>query len=437
MSAYDNSVDKELHLYFMEQILDDPLGPEYILYDHIQNDRVISESLSLTIGILEGQQFRLGSYVIPEMQVQVVYNDKRYRDKFVRVWVNDKPTSAIDNPTKHGLIFGRVYRETLSKDRTILTLTIRNVLYQAFNTEVDYNDTFFKDILGESTYSQITIRDFYSHLLKYTYAYALSLYNSRIIDTIDIDDNLDEIDMMFPVAEDNLIFRLQENKTFTLAQIWHYFGEYLGVHFKISNPNYSNYNPTSAYVTIGNDINIGLIRTDYIMPLYPNEDVYPGNVPARLPGVRYEVKNNTTSLPYYISFEYDEALPTSYNALDWSEQFNYREQNPTVTDDGIYFDSTSVYYFEGDNPLYYGYTVSNLQYVIAVTGLDVYMFGQKYIYGIIDAPYDYLEAGDNILIDTSGGDTETVGIPILSCQINGINSMIATYKANATTETEV
>ena len=510
MGAYDDSIAKELHLRFMQQNGTDEHGiPTYELYELVENDRIIAESMTLTMGVLEGTHFELGSYVVPEMTITFSYNGNRYKNKCVRVWINDTPTDVIPDPPIYGLIFGRVYQETLSENRDKITITIRNIFYEIFNTYINWNSTFFAGV-PKNTEGQVglkiymrTIEDFYKMLFERTICYGCGVYDktkfSNIISSQEINDELAKLELYYANYSENnnnnIIkyisqlndenttysgeFPFDKNTTFNLGQLWKWFGELSGVHWVIPMPKYSDISDIEAEtIQYGKDVFISPIRilcAEFLQPsttlFYPDIKLYPlvgGEVP--LPNI----DNPVSLIPFYMSCQYDETVKTKYSAAiyDNSEIFiiidniPFEEARPFIIDGGnIFFDKGSRDYGvtqESGQPggyNYYSFITSVPEFpnsffgdhIKQLKGADAdynatpysggyaryynqYLYNlDKITYAILDCVFDpELSIGQCVSITTQ--DDIDVVIPLISCQINGINSLKATYKTTAVVE---
>jgi len=503
-SFYDDSIAKELHLRFMQATGQTNANgiPTFELFELVENDRIESESMSFTMGILEGTKFKLGSYVVPEMTVTFSYNGNRYKDKYVRVWLTQE-----NDVTIHGLIFGKVYQEILSENREKITVTIRNILYDVFNTYVDWNDTFFYGVpsndgtggAGVQVYMR-SIEDFYRILIKHTISYACGVYDKSLfeyrITTSQINDKLSFLENRYanfktsgsPVLSDIIkyvgklndasgIYALDYNqdKRFNLGYIWQCFGEMAAVHWIISKPNYSSASDIEAdTIQYQKDVDIDPIRITEINILVPSETLYPisNSTTPLLPltgrvSVYSLYDYDIHSLPYYISCKYDEYVKTKYNSVKYDDGLQMLDNDIPIyealpyefSNNNVFFDnaySTSVYggYADGYEYRYgneenrptwlwatnienlkginhYNTTLEISQY--STTAKDYLLNLDKIIYAVLDCVFDTdLELDDCVLIETA--DNTTIVIPLISCQINGINLLIATYKTTAIAE---
>lgn len=463
MGAYDNSIPKELHLRFMEQIgTDSNFIPIYSLYEQIGNDRIVSESMSLTMGILEGTQFKLGSYVIPEMTVTIFYNGNRYKNKLVRVWINDVGSNDI-----HGLLCGEVYQEKLSDDRQTITLTIRHLFYNAFFSHIDWNEAFFPNTepQNENFSVRTTIKSIYRSLIKYTYSYSFKVFDPNYFDYVVSDDYIEnahdnsgkfvnirdkfaDFDIMNLVSEDVITYtaKLPENekKSVAIGQIWQWFGEFCGVHWVIDKPRYTSMADIEAtQIQIDKDIDINPIRFDEISVLLPNDELYPQAY--IVPYSEVYAQHTIHEIPYYISVIYDDLTGKKYQFVSYDSttcplDYNFNEVTPpfVFSDNNILFDYSYLYSGRGQifpQPMAWATHIRNIRGKDSPNyALKNYFDNlDKIIYAVLDSQADLdIRLGDNISFVTA--DNSVFVIPVMTYTISGINDLRVTYRTPAIQE---
>lgn len=426
--------------------------PIYSLYEEIGNDRIVAESMSLTTGILEGAQFKLGSYVLPEMSITIFYNGKRYKNKLVRVRMNDNV----------GLFCGEVLQEKLSDDRQTITLTMRSLFYNAFSSFVDWNNAFFPGTAEQdSGYSiRTTIRDVYRRLIEYTYGYACKVFNpnyfSNVVSSTYTGNKFIDLSSRFASLQEGLLVsedvitqtaKLPENekKSVSIGQIWQWMGEFCGVHWVIDRPNYTTIADfESNKIQIGKDIDINPIRFDEISFLFPRDDLYP-DYQQLFPYFRGTVRNTVHTLPYYISAVYDDMTGrkyefASYNSADTPINYGFDEVTPPYifSDNNILFDYSYLYSGRGEIFPQSGAWMSHIRNIRGRNSSDLslrnyFLNLDKIIYAVVNSEANLdVKLGDNIIFVAVDGTQIT--IPVMTYIIDGINDLRVTYRTPAIQE---
>lgn len=466
MGAYDNSVDKELHLYFMtkDEMAIGQVIPTYTFFEQIDNATytdslgtheggIVAESMSLTMGLLESAKFELGSYVLPEMQVTVFYHGQRYKNKLVRAWITQE-----DDVNLYGIICGEVHQESLSDDRQTITLTIRNILYNTFTTYVDWADFFASGSQTELYAIKSYVTDIYADMIRYTYSYACGVYNKSDFDTVvssgiitamlgDMGRNFADFNWFTHSPELNVITKLakpfdDDLKSYSLGQIWKWFGELAGVHWIIDKPLYSSMADIEATtIQINTDFAIKAFRIKEINALVPNNNVFPSDSLKPLTGLS---DADFKTIPYYVSCIYDEFMSVSYSYATYKNTSLSIQTTATPS---------LPYEFSGGNPFFdYAYlkdtqtpsyapqalawweNAQNLKGAFSTQKVNDYLLNlNKIMYATLDCQYDCeVKLGDNLIVELN--DNFVSVIPVISYEVNGINDLRVTYKTTAIKE---
>ena len=430
-TVYDDSILKKLNLFFLTPAIS---SNQMVLteYEHITNDKIVMESSNFTMGLLGGKKFNLGSYVIPDFSVKIRYDGKNYKGKLCRVWLEFSGQT-------YGIIFGKVYKEELSAQRDILTIYISNIFSEAMNKKIGYNTIF-----GEN--QTITVENFYRNLLCETYI-ACGFFRDEMYQLIEtIVEDFSE--RFFEFKKIN-IYKLDEDETLEISSIWKMFGEFVGAHIQISYPLVFNEQEGKSLDIKPSDANIKLVRIDNSLDLtipknstLPSNELYPMGIktvsnsitllfPSQnvLPSFEtkpLELLQNAYHIPpYYINCVYDEWAYTDYEAINFEFEdiafmcVSNQNQIPQ-----------RIYEINGNKMFFNKSSNECLEIVSKVLG---YLKTKKYIPSSLDMIFNpTFKPGDNIVITTSRN--EILAIPILNCEVSGINCLRAKIESSATVE---
>ncbi len=421
---FEDNIPKKLHLLFMTPIYTEN-GIEFEEFSHITPEKIVGESANFTMGLLEGNKFALGSYVIPEFSIDVIYENANYKNKICRVWLEIDNGNVVD---RYGIIFGKVSDQLISAERDKATLKIRSIIADAFETDVSYNSLF---ISGAS--SKVGL--FYEALLKETYV-STGLFPKTPLQSgyqefmSDISNLVSEFNQRFGDMANLSVKALSEDKTVKIVDCWRMLGEFLGSHIRIEQPRvYLGDIATQLYTSVY-DVKVSLMRIDDTTEiLYPNENTYPSNslYPLMLLSeTPSSVATQSYSVPYFINCEYDEFVNTKYDAI----YFKYGDIEFVKTDTDAPYTKYPAYEIV-DNLLYNG--ISDIDISNRLEPVLNYLKKRKYIVSSLRLPfYPDFHAGDNIILETSR--SEVFAMPLLYCNTQGINSIIANIEAKPKNE---
>lgn len=511
MTAYDGSVAKELHLYIMTKTVSSS-ATSLSFFEEISNSTyrnssgtftggVVSESMSLTMGFLESSKFELGSYVIPEMQVTLFYHGARYKDKVVRAWITQENdmvglgdlyqnapnfgditvyekteddeyvlvTEQPENwdyvsvfktyytPKIYGIITGEVYQENLSNDRQTISLTIRSLIYNAFNTNLKW-DIFFSSTANQDENYTVreTMTNVIDKLFSETFKYAN--YGKTMTNAATAVDRLETI------LENNYAYFYYNSSApnyrvittiakpfvddiqyYSLGEIWKFVGEVSGVHWIIDRPKFEKIEDIKlSYLDATTDFDILPFSIDELSLFAPNNTLYPGE--NRYPLTTTTLNNELKEVPYFISCIYDETIKTHYDSVkydgaayssypgiyDISLPFEFTQSSPIL--DYAYLGNAGASVFPQTGAL--GTHANNIagSHYARGSGLSRYLHNlDKIIYATLDCRFDLdIRLGDNLSVPLDNGNI--LIIPVISYQVNGINDLRATYRATAIAE---
>lgn len=431
VTIYDDSVPKKINLFFMTP---DTKSRNIALteYEHITNDKIVMESANFTMGLLDGQKFNLGSYVLPEFSIKIRYDGKNYKGKVCRVWLEFSGRT-------YGIIFGKVYKEELSAQRDVLTIYISNIFSNAMNKKISYNSLFGSNEI-------ITVERFYRNLLCETYI-ACDFFHNEMYELIE--NVVKDFSERFFEFNEIEIHQLEEDETLEVSNIWKMLGEFVGAHLQISYPLVFNEQDGKSLIAKPSDANIKLVRIDNGLDLtipkvstFPSNELYPmgikttsNDIALLLPSQNVLPSYETNPLelltnayhapPYYISCIYDEWAYTDYEAINFEFEdviFMY------VTDET---DNPQRIYEINSNKMFFNKSYNECFDIISK--VFQYLKQKKYIPSSLDMVFNpTFKPADNIIITNSRN--EILAIPILNCEVSGINSLRAKIQCSAIVE---
>lgn len=220
--CFSDSVSKPLYifLYYWQEVSQDSERTGYWQYFKTIDDAIILESMSIDEGVLEGDTFELGSFVVPTIKVKWRNDGIRYKD-LVAVPVQKIGTEYI------AYFDGYISNEEVSNDGQTVSAEIVSFLGERLNI----------DVLG--TVKGGNGGTFYE------------MVQNALGQTADIwikGSETDELLKKFPNA--NTIITLDENtlpKTLTASELLNQSGEFLGAHIVLKEKRIVNIDDMKRY----------------------------------------------------------------------------------------------------------------------------------------------------------------------------------------------
>ena len=235
--CFSDSVSKPLYifLYYWQEVSQDGVRTGYWQYFKTIDEAIVLESMSIDEGILEGNTFELGSFIVPTIKVKWRNDGIRYKD-MVAV-----PVQKIG---AHYIAYfdGYISNEEISSDGQ--TISAENVSFLGERLNID--------VLGK--------------VKAYNGGTFYEMVQNALGQTADIwikGSETDELLKKFPNA--NTVITLNENtlpKTLTASELLKQSGEFLGAHIVLKEKrvvnidNMTNYRPvvtpTIDFIRISN-----------------------------------------------------------------------------------------------------------------------------------------------------------------------------------------
>lgn len=218
--CFSDSVSKPLYifLYFLQGY--DQEGHAYWQYFKTIDEAIVLESMSIDEGILEGNTFELGSFIVPTIKVKWRNDGIRYKD-MVAVPVQKIGTQYI------AYFDGYISNEEISSDGQTVSAEIVSFLGERLNI----------DVLGM--------------VKAYNGGTFYEMVQSALSQTADIwikGSETDELLKKFPNA--NTIITLDKNtlpKTLTASELLKQSGEFLGAHIVLKEKRIVNIDDMTNY----------------------------------------------------------------------------------------------------------------------------------------------------------------------------------------------
>lgn len=426
-------------------------GGTNTLYDFIDPiddaDRIKLESLQFSEGILDSSRFEIGSYVLPQANIQISYTDKRYKGKLAKLYLCFHNESILENESPWErymlLTVGYVTKDTFSDDRQFLNLTIdiSQDTEQAINV---WNSNY----VDAHNFDVGTTADEYYEFTKWLYncLHDNSHFELEMTDDYSIYSRFPDalrVDRPFlKVYADPKYLLMAKSKFNTSAENIYYYknnlylrdviksaGEYLGAHFQILKPKITKTQAESV------------AKADTKMPVSFVQIITDDKVSSY----------KSFELPYYINFRYDDTIATKYSSgvlIQNGDTIYYPAYNSSLRIDGddTYQITDNIFMGSLDND-YNKQTDEG-----PVTAKEIYDTIGEYIkdylcstrisswnYSTLDNQYvPFANCGECLelhLPSDEETDPATI-VPIMNCTVSGINSMICNIQNTAVAEKE-
>ena len=439
INIYDWQTNEDI-VISKELVLIKTLGEE----DENGYSDLIGNSFSFTEGIIEDSTFKLGAFVIPQIEIQRIYNGVSYKNKHCKVFQDFVDT---DNNIFKRLEFmnGIVSSEKFNEDHSIVTMSI-SILEDAFYNE-NIAETLREMFVGGV---EITL----SYFISTVFNLMSGLYfdedkHKNYFTAIETDAQGTQTLYYIPIGN-----FLKEDTEVSLLDIYRMIGEAFGVFFRFN-----------KYLFVTNDIIEWLDLKDVWRQteiefcninntfdfLTPTNNKFPKETeiyPLQYEKVNFPFESNTYSYndvfeyPYNIRSEYDEETITKYNSITFSyAEINYGTQRFVtfgVDENGNFVGRTPIYpnLKIEDNLIFVG--VENTQRagfvdVVILMGRAAGTFCySKFINARLEVPYlPTLESGDNVLFRTNNGYKV---MPYLLCESRGMGQIRANISSNSNVE---